>query len=200
MSYSPALKTTLERVKSIAFEQIDMPMVNLENMRGVATTGKALKAVYWPLIVRCKEKMKTWGPGLANLVSIIIEGALIYTETAKMYVSDTLIPVEYEIKIDQNHPLPEDENEEKTLDLAEVAAQTMSRKAFMKKWRGLTDDQVNEELNQIALERQIIENSAFHGLADLTVESLEGRQNLGSQEVDVENEDFSMIPDETLQV
>jgi len=37
----------------------------------------------------------------------------------------------------------------------------MSRKAYMKKWRGLTDDEVKEELEQIALERQIIEDSSF---------------------------------------
>ena len=32
----------------------------------------------------------------------------------------------------------------------------------MQKWRGLTDDQVNDELNQIALERQILEDSGFN--------------------------------------
>ena len=187
MSYSPALKTTLDRIKSVAFDQIDMPIVSLDTMSGTITTGKALKAIYWPLIVRCKEKMKTWGPGLANLVSIIIEGALTYPNTASMYISDTLLPVEYEIKIDQNHPLPEDEMEEKNIDLMEVAAQTMSRKAYMQKWRGLTNDQSNEELNQIALERQLLQDSAFTGLSDATVESIEGKLEWGSEEVDVEN-------------
>ena len=32
----------------------------------------------------------------------------------------------------------------------------------MQKWRGLTDDQVMDELNQIALERQILEDSSFN--------------------------------------
>ena len=31
----------------------------------------------------------------------------------------------------------------------------------MKKWRNLTDDEVQEELEQIALERQIIEDATF---------------------------------------
>jgi len=168
MNYSTALQTTLERVKGTAFEIIDMPMVSLDSMQGAITTGKALKAVYWPLIVRCKEKMKTWGPGLRNLVSIIIDGALLYPNTAKHYVSDPLIPVEYEVRIDQNHPLPEDELEEKQMDMAEVSGKTMSRKAYMKKWRGLTDDQIQEELNQIALERQLIDDSAFIGANGVT--------------------------------
>ena len=45
------------------------------------------------------------------------------------------------------------------MDLAEVNSQTMSRKSYMKKWRELTDDEVNEELEQIALERQMLEDS-----------------------------------------
>ena len=31
----------------------------------------------------------------------------------------------------------------------------------MKKWRGLTDNEVQEELEQIALERQMLEESSF---------------------------------------
>jgi hypothetical protein len=31
----------------------------------------------------------------------------------------------------------------------------------MQKWRGLTDEQVNEELEQIAKERQILEDMMF---------------------------------------
>ena len=38
-------------------------------------------------------------------------------------------------------------------------AQTMSKKAYMVKWRGLTDDEALDELKQIALERQLLEDS-----------------------------------------
>ena len=55
----------------------------------------------------------------------------------------------------------EDEMEEKSIDLAEVAAGTMSRKAYMKKWRGLTDDEVQDELEQMALEKQYIDEVAM---------------------------------------
>ena len=37
----------------------------------------------------------------------------------------------------------------------------MSKKSYMKKWRGLTDQEVEEELFQIAFERQILDDSAF---------------------------------------
>ena len=37
----------------------------------------------------------------------------------------------------------------------------MSREAYMKKWRGLTDDEVQEELEQMALEKQYIDEVAM---------------------------------------
>ena len=161
MNYSEALRTSLDRLKTVGYEQIDMPNVSLESMQGAITTGKALKAIYWPLIVRCKEKMKMWGPQLRQLIHIIIQGAMAYPNCIAQYTNDTVTAVDYEIKIEQNTPLPEDELEERNMDLAEVESKAMSRKAYMKKWRNLTDDEVQEELEQIALERQLIEDSSF---------------------------------------
>lgn len=159
MNYSDALKISLERIKSTAYEQVDMP--NIAELQATLTSGKALKAIYWPLIVRCKEKMKMWGPQLRALVDIIIKGAMVYPNCIEDYINEPIKPVDYEISVEQNTPLPEDEAEERNMDLAEVESKTMSRKSYMKKWRGLTDDEVQEELDQIALERQIIEDSAF---------------------------------------
>lgn len=164
MYYSEALKVTLDRIKTTGYEQVDMPNITNESLSGVITSGKALKAIYWPLIVRCKEKMKMWGPNLSDMAEMIIKGAMAYPNTIKQYTNDSLISVEHVIEVVQNTPLPEDEIEEKTIDLAEVEAKTMSRKTFMKKWRGLTKAQVDEELQQIALERQIIEDSSFGGM------------------------------------
>jgi hypothetical protein len=161
MNYSSALKTTLDRIKTTAYEEIDMPNVTLESLQGTITSGKGLKAIYWPLIVRCKEKMKMWGPQLRKMVDIIIEGAMVYPNCIESYTDDKIIPVAYEVKVEQNTPLPEDEAEEKNLDLSEVDSQVMSKKAYMMKWRGLTDEEATEELQQIALERQIIEDAAF---------------------------------------
>lgn len=166
MNYSDALKTSLDRIKTNGYEQVDVPNVTNETMVGVVTSGKALKAIYWPLIVRCKEKMKMWGPKLRKVADIIIQGAMVYPNCVAMYTNDTITPVDYSIAVEQNTPLPEDEIEERNMDLAEVDAKTMSRKSYMKKWRQLTDDEVNDELSQIALERQIIEDSAFASGSD----------------------------------
>lgn len=161
MNYSSSLDTTLKRVKKSAYNQVDMP--DIEEVQATITSGKALKAIYWPLIVRCKEKMKMWGPQLRNMVDIIIQGAMVYPNCIKKYINDVITPTSYEISIVGNLPIPEDEIEEKNMDLSEVESKTMSRKAYMKKWRGLTDDEVQEELEQIALERQMLEDSAMPG-------------------------------------
>lgn len=164
MNYSAPLDTTLKRVKKSAYNQVDMP--DIEEVQATITSGKALKAIYWPLIVRCKEKMKMWGPQLRQMIDIIIQGSMVYPNCIEQYTDNVISPVAYEISIIGNLPIPEDEIEEKNMDLAEVESKTMSRKAYMKKWRGLTDDEVQEELEQIALERQMIEDSSFASATD----------------------------------
>jgi hypothetical protein len=161
LSYSSALKVSLDRIKTIGYEQVDTPNITLESMTGAITSGKALKAIYWPLIVRCKEKMKVWGPQLRKMASIIIEGALVYPESVISYTNDEILPVDYEVKIEQNIPLPEDEMEEKQSDMAEVQTNVRSRKSYMIKWLQLTDTEAGEMLEQMALERQILEDSSF---------------------------------------
>ena len=162
MSYSESLKTTLDRIKTTAYEKVDVPNITNESLSGVITSGKALKAIYWPLIIRCKEKMKVWGPALDFMTKIIIDGSAIYSNCAERYIDKMYNMVDYEVLVEQNTPLPEDENEEKTINLAEVEAQVMSKKTYMQRWYGLTDADVERELQQIALERQILEDSSFN--------------------------------------
>lgn len=159
MSYSAALSTTLDRIKGMLHEQCAVPNVSPDALRGVVSSGKTLKAIYWDLIVRCEDKMLVWRPALELMVKCIIEGARLYPEAGAKYLEENLPDVEYTVRVDNQYPLPEDESEEKQVDLSEVNAQTMSKKAYMKKWRNLTDEEADEELRQIALERQILEDA-----------------------------------------
>ena len=159
MNYANALKITLDRIENTMFSQLEIPNINSEKLQGVITSGKTLKALYWSLIVRCNEKMLVWGPALQYIADIIIEGAKLYPESARVMTDIEVPDIVYKVQVENNYPLPEDEVEEKTMDLAEVSAQTMSRKAYMKKWRNLTDEEVHAELQQIALERQMLEDS-----------------------------------------
>ena len=159
MTYSAALSTTLNRIGQTMYEQASVPNVSPEALQGVVTSGKTLKAIYWDLIVRCDEKMLAWRPALQFLARCIIEGVRMYPKAGERYIEEPLPDAPYEIRVDNQYSLPEDEAEEKTVDLAEVTALTMSRKSYMKKWRNLTDDEADEELRQIALERELLEES-----------------------------------------
>ena len=162
-----------------------MPNITLQSMQGAITSGKALKAVYWPLIIRCKEKMKTWAPHLAEMVSLVIDGSFLYPKCVERYIDQIPSEMQYEVEIEQNTPLPEDETEEKSIDISEVAAQVMSKKSYMKKWRSLSDEESDEELLQIAKEKQLLEEAAFPGLDESSVSgnsdmsSISGREEGG---------------------
>lgn len=162
MTYSAALGITLDRVKNAMYEQTAVPNVSPEALKGVVSSGKTLKAIYWDLIVRCDEKMLVWRPALEFMAQCIIEGVRLYPGVAATYIDDPLPDQIYEIRVDNQYSLPEDEAEEKQVDLAEVNAQTMSKKAYMKKWRNLTDEEADEELDQIARERELLESSYFN--------------------------------------
>lgn len=160
MNYSGALSTTLDRIKNSMYEQMSMPNVSPEALKGVVSSGKTLEAIYWDLIVRCDEKMLVWAPALEGMVRTIIDGAKLYPEFFTRYTGGEPIPdVEYTVSVENQYSLPKNEQEEKATDLQEVQAQTMSRRAYMKKWRRLTDDQAEEELQQIAKEREMLEDS-----------------------------------------
>lgn len=159
MNYTNAVTSTLSRIKSSMYDSIDMPDVSPESLKGVVSSGKTLKAIYWGLIVRCDEKMLAWRPAIQNIMKLIIEGAKLYPGSAKSYVTEAIPNVEYGVRVDNQYPLPEDEAEEKGVDLQEVNAQTMSKKAYMKKWRNLTDDEADAELEQIAKERELLGES-----------------------------------------
>lgn len=161
MSYSPVLSTTLDRINSLMYNELEIPDTSPEKLQGIVTSGKTLRAIYWSLIVRCDEKMNTWRPALIKLVKAIIEGAKLYPESAKKYTDKSLPDVDYNVVVDNQYPLPEEESEEKSIDMSEVVSLTMSRKAYMKKWRNMTDDEIDEELQQIAKEKQLFESTGF---------------------------------------
>lgn len=163
MNYTNAITSTLSRIKSSMYDTVDMPDVSPEALKGVVSSGKTLKAIYWGLIVRCDEKMLAWRPALENIVKIIIDGAKFYPGSAKPFVEDPIPDVPFEVRVDNQYPLPEDEQEEKNIDLSEVQAQTMSKKSYMKKWRNLTEEEADLELQQIAKERELLEDS-FSGI------------------------------------
>lgn len=162
MQHTESLKATLDRINTSMYGEFDIPNISEETLVGSITSGKALKALYWSLIVRCDEKMKTWIPAIMFIVRTAIDLALLNLDIVKTkYGIEDLKAVEYEVTVQENYALLDDETEEKTTDLSEIAANARSRKSYIKKWRKdecLTDEQINEELMQIALENNMMDS------------------------------------------
>lgn len=160
MHYSNPLKVTLDRIENEMFAELDVPNINSEQLAGVITSGKTIEALYWGLTVRCDEKMLSWEPALKFIAYAIIEGAILYPNCISKYTNEKVIPsIPIDIIVENNYPLPEDVQEEKTMDITEVEANVMSRKSYLKKWRKLNDEEADKELLQIQKEKQMLEES-----------------------------------------
>lgn len=162
MNHTESVKTTLDRVKNSMYSQLDVPNISEETMVGTITSGKALKALYYPLQVRCDEKMKTWIPDLKSIFTFVIEFAKLNPLlVAEIYKVNDLGDIQYTIEVDEEYALMEDEQEERDNDISEINAMARSRKSYIKKWRRnefTTDAQIEEELMQIALEQNMFDS------------------------------------------
>lgn len=160
MNYSIPLKTTLDRIENEMYNTVDVPNITSDQLAGVITSGKTIRALYWGLTVRCDEKMLAWGHSLEFIATAIIEGGLLYPNSIKKYTHvDKLPDIPFVVSVENNYPLPDDINEEKTMDIAEVESKVMSRKSYLKKWRNLNDDEADEELRQIKYENELLDDS-----------------------------------------
>ena len=152
-NYDARMENTLNRIKADMHEVLNIPMINNSDLQGIMTSGKSMKALYWQLITRCEEKMMSWRPALEWMIRAILE-------MNEIYAINTLPKLEnFDVVVENQYPLQENEDEEMVLDLQKVNAQTMSRKTFIKKWTNVTDDIAEEELKQIQLEKQMLEDS-----------------------------------------
>lgn len=162
MSFSEPLKKTLDRIENTMYSEVDVPNINSEQLQGVITSGKTLRALYWGLTVRCDEKMLTWIPALTEMAEIILEGAAMYPDSISRYTLLPQLPQEqYKIVVENNYPLPQDTEEEKNVDLAEIEAKVMSRKTYMRKWGKMSAKKAESELQQIKMEMDYFDNSQF---------------------------------------
>ena len=152
-NYNERMENALNRIKADMHEVLNIPMINNQDLKGMMTSGKSMKALYWQLITRCEEKMMSWRPALEWMIKAILEINEVYSIT-------TLPKLEnFDVIVENQYPLQENEDEEMILDLQKVNAQAMSRKSFIKKWANVADDIADEELKQIQLEKQMLEDS-----------------------------------------
>ena len=144
--YSERMESALKRIKADMYEVLNIPMISSEDLKGVLTSGKAMKALYWQLITRCEEKFIAWKPALRWLAKFILLSSNKNVENIR-------------IDVINNYPLQEDKDTEKQLDLQQVNTQVMSRKAYIMKWLDKKEDAAEEEIKQIKLEQDLLEDS-----------------------------------------
>lgn len=157
-SYDARFENSINRIKSDMFDVLNIPNLSLSDLRGMITSGKSMKALYWPLITRCEEKWQEWGPTFEWMISRIIR-------MAKAYNVISLPDDSYIIKVQNAYPLLEDEQEEKENDRSEVLNEVRSKKSYMEKHGSTMNNVPDDELKQIALERQLLEDSYVSNMA-----------------------------------
>lgn len=164
LNYSTALQDVLKRISKAMHDLQDVPDIDLETMSGVITSGKALKALYWGLSARCDEKMKVWAPGIQNLVEIIFEGLFAFPALMAKYLNSNVPPlsIDFATKVERNSPLPDDEDDEKQIDMQEVTAGVRSRSSYIQKWSDMNETQAAREVIQIVLEESLYNDASIN--------------------------------------
>lgn len=160
LNFVDALTENLKLVRSQMFNSMDMPDISLDTLQGVITSGKGLKALYWDLIVRCKEKAKTWCPQLEDICEMIIDALYIYPMLQSKYTNEHLPTTRtFKVKVEHKIPLPEDEETERQLDMQAVSAKVMSKIDYIQKWQNVTKEKAAEILIDIATENALFDDS-----------------------------------------
>lgn len=166
MNHTEPVKVTLDRLKVTMYGELDVPNVSEETLAGTITSGKALKALYYPLTVRCDEKMKAWIPALKFIARTIIDFAkLNKSDVVSYYVLSDLEDIKINVEVKVNYALLDDKIDEKESDISEINANARSRKSYIKKWRReelKSDQEIEDELMQIAIETNMFDSLSMN--------------------------------------
>lgn len=148
-SYDARIENALNRLERDMRKMMGVPPKSLDEYKASGVSGKALKALYWPLITKCEEKWAEWDAALTFMVRCLYDLAVAYGQ------ADGFAGAEFTVGIEHLYPLTDDEEEERALDLREVAQGARSRKSYIDKWRP-TDD-AEAEIKQIIQEKRELE-------------------------------------------
>lgn len=152
-SYKDKFEDTVDRLKNDMYDTLEVPNVNLEQLKGIITSGKSMKALYWGLMAVCDEDWTEWGPALEQMVEYIFK----MVDTYNSYGARSIAKYETTVNIERYYPIQEDEDTQKQVDMEEVVAEVRSRKSYMNKWGEYED--IESELEQIQLEKQMLQDS-----------------------------------------
>lgn len=192
MNHVDAVKSDLERLRAMMYESMDVPDISKEGLLSGITSFKALKALYYPLTVRCNEKLKVWKPAIAQMFRFALELAVLNASVTKeLYVVSDVKTVEFNIEVVENYALIDDETEEKATDMEEIAVKTRSRFSYLKKWRGeelKTDEAIEEELLRIAEEENMMDTLSMNTQVQNRMEDETNKEEVENMVEETKNE------------
>ncbi len=124
--YDARFENSINRIKQDMHELLGVPNVSLEQLQGLAQSGRAMRALYWELEERCEERWTVWEPALRWMCRGIIAMMSAY--------GDERLCEDFDVHIEHLYPIPEDEEAERELDLREVEAGVRSAESYREKW------------------------------------------------------------------
>jgi hypothetical protein len=146
--YDQRFEHTIGQTRHDMWSLLSTPEFNIEHLKSLGISGKAMKALYWALICRCEEKWACWDSALKWMVRMLVK-------MAKAYVGQDFTAAKFIIVIEHLWPIPDDEEDERRLDLQEVTAKVRSHLSYIEKWQPTAD--AKEELQQIKDEQVMLE-------------------------------------------
>ena len=127
-SYDGRFEHAINRVKQDMFDILGVPNVSPDQLRGIAQSGRTLRALYWELEERCEERWTVWEPALRWMCRSLLKMEQVY------YGIPVLPEKDYRIAVEHLYPIFEDEEAERELDLREVEAGVRSVESYRQKW------------------------------------------------------------------
>jgi len=148
-SGASAADSYLDRLDKDMHDELSMPRAL--DLSAVAS-AKSIKFMYADLVARCEEKWHDWDPALKDLISMIIESCSKFN-CYKEWNHDW-DNLDFNIVFKHNYPVPEDENDKKTMALAEVAGNTKSHEDYIRDFTDTEDakgewDKILQEIGAI---------------------------------------------------
>lgn len=148
-SYDGRIENLLNRLDRDMRKMLGVPPKSLDEYKASGISGKALKAMYWPLITKCEEKWAEWDTALIWMVNCLYDLAVAYHQ------AEGFSGAKFTVSVEHLYPLTDDEEEERALDLREVGQGAMSIRSYIDKWRPAVN--ADEEIQQIVKEKRMLE-------------------------------------------
>lgn len=171
-TYGDKFETTLDRHKNNMFELMNVPNIGLDQLKGLMTSGKSMRALYWDLMAACDEDFTEWKPALRQMVEYIFKMIDVYN----CYAAREVARYETELDIITEYPLQEDIDEQKRVALEEVLTEVRSRQSYINKYGDV--ENLEAELNRIREEKESFSQDNY------TRDLLSGFGNIDSREGD----------------